>query len=244
MEKRLQVIFIFLFTWFAAHAQTGDPGDLRRRNVSDTILGRRTLVVPNPFNATRTLRRLFPGKFYNLSDAKDKNQLISWICNRCKPKTYPDLNGEDGDSVTLFPDPGGEATRLINVFSYTDSSGNEHKVMSFNHSGYDPDGIQMGRFTGGLLGMARFVRIDSGWRLQVFQPAIAAYGSFSHAPILEPLLIGKDQYAFMIDHGNGPPGGPFVENDYLIAEVGGTYRQILAADSVAKTAWDDSPGAW
>lgn len=117
MEKRLQIFFIFLFIWITAHAQVGGSGDLLRRNISDTILGRRTLVVPNPFNATRALLRLFPGKFYDLGDGKDKNQLISWMCNRCQARSYSDVNGADDDSIRKFPDPGGEATRLIDVFS-------------------------------------------------------------------------------------------------------------------------------
>lgn len=64
------------------------------------------------------------------------------------------------------------------------------------------------------------------------------------APTPHPILIGKDQYAFLIDHVNGPPGGPFWESDYLIAEVGGTYRQILVDYATGKTAGDDSRSFW
>jgi len=116
--------------------------------------------------------------------------------------------------------------------------------MSFNHSSYDPDGLQMARFCGGLLGMAGFVRTDSGWRLQTFEPAIGAYGSFSQAPTPRPLLIGEHQYAYMVVHVNGGPGGPFQTNDYLIADIGGRYRQILAAYNCERTKSDDGQSSW
>src|SRR6185503_3756970 len=148
---------------------------------------------------------LFPGKWYDLSARSGyKDQLISWYCPACKTAIYTDANTEYGDTIQ-FPYPGGVATRLINVFSYTDSSGKQYKLISFNHSAYDPDGLQTSRFTGGLLGMAKFVRIDSGWQLQIFQPAIGAYGSFSQAPAPEPIRIGDHQYAYMIPHVNGGP---------------------------------------
>ncbi|MDP4217933.1 MAG: hypothetical protein Q8927_17150, partial [Bacteroidota bacterium] len=144
---------------------------------------------------------------------------------------YANANTEEvsPEDSAYFPSPGGVATRLLNVFTYTDSSGKQHKLMSFNHSGYDPDGIQTGRFMGGLLGMARFIRIDSGWKLEVFQPAIGAYGAFSQSPAPLPLLIGDHQYAYMIEHANGAPGEPYQQDDYLIADIGSSYRQILCA---------------
>lgn len=92
--------------------------------------------------------------------------------------------------------------------------------------------------------MAKFVRIDSGWQLQVFQPAIGAYGSFSQAPAPEPILIGDDQYAFMISHVNGGPGGPFQKIKYLIAEVSGSYRQILSVYGAGRTDGEDSISRW
>jgi hypothetical protein len=144
----------------------------------------------------------------------------------------------------LFPDRGGVATRLLNVFSYIDSSGKEIKVMSFNHSGYDPDGIQTGRFSGGLLGFATFVHIDRGWLLEKFQPAIAAYGAFSQAPVPQPLKIGEGQFGFVIDHMNGGPGGPFWQDTYLIAEVDGAFRQILMAYGTGRTVGFEGRSSW
>ena len=116
--------------------------------------------------------------------------------------------------------------------------------MSFNHSDYDPDGMQTGRFTGGLLGLARFTRIDSGWTLQVFQPAIGAYGSFSAAPTPHPLLIGDHQYAYMIIHVNGGPGGPFRQDNYLIAEVADSFKQVLFAYNCGREQGGDSICKW
>jgi len=224
-----------------ALAQAPPSGDLKCKSVSDTILGQRLLALPDPFNPKRALLSLFPGKWYDLSQPKYINQLISWRCPRCTPKIYPDVNEMD---TLQFPDPDGVATRLLNVFSYTDSSGKDVKIMSFNHSGYDPDGIQSGRFSGGLVGFANFARVDSNWRLEKFQPAIAAYGSFSQAPKPQPLEIGNRQYGFMIDHLNGGPGGPFWQNIYLIADVDGAFREILAAYGTGRTTGFDGKSSW
>jgi len=242
----LFITLLFLFPNKDTSAQALPSGDLGIKKLPDTILSRRTLIVPDPFNATRALRGLFPGKWYDLTaGSKYKDQLISWVCPRCKMTMYEDANSEYGDVDTVrFPYSGGVATRLIKVFSYTDSSGKQYKVMSFNHSPYDPDGLQTMRFRGGLLGMAKFVRIDSGWQLQIFQPAIGAYGSFSQAPIPEPILIGDGQYAYMIVHVNGGPGGPFWRNNYLIAEVNGSYRQILSAYSTGRTDGFEGKSSW
>lgn len=93
--------------------------------------------MPDPFNATRALRRLFPGKWYDLSTGpREVNRLISWICPACKPVVYDEASWLD---TTWFPDPSGVATRLIDVFSYTDTAGKQYKLISFNHSVYDPD---------------------------------------------------------------------------------------------------------
>jgi len=143
-----------------------------------------------------------------------------------------------------FPSRGGVATRPITLFSYIDSEGRPNKVISFNHSEYDPDGLQYGRFFGGILGIARFVQVDSGWQLAIFQPAIGAYGAFSSSPPPEPLLIGDHQYGYIIDHQNGPPGGPFEQDKYLVAEVGKSYRQILAAYDTRRYNVDSINCSW
>ncbi|MBS1605481.1 MAG: hypothetical protein JST42_22650, partial [Bacteroidetes bacterium] len=159
------VVLILLWIAGTMLAQAPPAGDLQCKSVSDTILGLRLLVLPDPFSPKRALAGLFPGKWYDLSQPKLANQLISWKCPRCTPKIYPDVNEMD---TLRFPDPDGVATRLLNVFACSDSNGREVKVMSFNHSGYDPDGMQTGRFSGGLLGFATFVHVDSSWRLEKF----------------------------------------------------------------------------
>ena len=241
IPRSTAVLFLHLWMFGSTFAQVPPSGDLKCKSVSDTILGQRILMLPAPFSPTRALTRLFPGKWYDLSQPKCTNQLISWRCPQCAPKIYPDVNEMD---TLRFPDPDGVATRLLSVFSYTDSSGREVKVISFNHSGYDPDGFQTGRFSGGLLGFAAFVHMDSRWQLEKFQPAIAAYGAFSQAPKPQPLEIGEGQYGFVIDHVNGGAGGPFWRNTYLIADVYGTFRQILAAYGTGKTAGFDGKSSW
>lgn len=241
IHRFIAVLFLPLWITGSALAQASHSGDLKCKTVSDTILGQRVLVLPDPFSPMRALARLFPGKYYDLSQPEFTNQLISWKCPRCTLKIYPDFNEMD---TLRFPDPGGVATRLLNVFSFTDSSGRAVKVMSFNHSGYDPDGIQTGRYSGGLLGFATFMHVDRNWRLEMFQPAIAAYGAFSQAPKPKLLKIGEGQYGFVIDHMNGGAGGPFWQSTYLIADVGGAFRQILAADGTGRTTGFDGKSSW
>lgn len=231
MMKRLFVIAL-LQTGLAAACYAQSDEYLQKKNVPDTILQPRSLVLAGTFNAQKALLQLFPGKYYNLSKDKYRNELINWECKTCKPKPYPDVNG-DGDAV--FPYAEGVATRLINEMDFKDSTGLQYKVISFNHSVFDEEGLQTSRFTGGLLGLAKFVLTDGGWKLRMFQPAIKAYGAFSNCPAPKPLLIGNDQYAFMIKHSNGPGGGPFDGALFLVAGINGGYQQVMAAYGTERT---------
>jgi hypothetical protein len=207
--------------------------DLVKKNVNDSILQNRNLSVPARFDAQKALLQLFPGKYYNLSKKSGyHNELINWECKGCKTKTYEDVNE---DAAPAFPFAMGVATRLLNVMDYKDSLGNAYKVISFNHSEFDEDGAMTSRFTGGLLGLAKFVQTGNGWKLKAFQPAIAAYGAFSKCPDPKPLLIGQNQYAFMIKHSNGGGGGPFNGAYFLIAGTNGAYQQVMAAYGIEKT---------
>jgi hypothetical protein len=224
-------------------SQTGDE-PLKKKNVSDTVLLQtRSLLVPLPFNPQKVLLSLFPGEYYNLSKANYKNELINWECKSCKPKSYPDVNE---DAVAPFPFARGVATRVINVMDFKDSKGVPYKIMSFNHSEYDEDGTQTSRFTGGLLGLAKFTLTEKGWKLVFLQPAIAAYGAFSSCPAPKPVMIGEDQYAFMIKHSNGGGGGPFDGNLYLIGGAGGRYQELMAAYGIERTKMAEQDGlcAW
>lgn len=221
---------------------TAQEGDLQKKNLSDTILlPTRTLQVKGTFDGLKVLRLLFPGKYYDLSSGNYKNQLINWECKNCKPKPYIDEN--EGSSYD-FPYAEGTATRLLKVYSYKDSSGTEYKMLTFNHSEFDPDGAQISRFTGGTIGFAKFTLVDSVWTLKYFQPAAGAYGAFSQCPTPELLLIGHDQYAFMLKSSNGGAGGPFYGNLYLIAGADGTYKEVLSANWVERTNVDENMSAW
>lgn len=217
-------------------AQTGGGVDMVKKNVSDTILQNRTLLLAGTFDAQKAMLQLFPGKYYSRSYGKEgKDELVNWECKTCQSKVYPDANQEE---VEAFPFRDGVATRVINVMDFKDSSGMQYKVVAFNHSVFDAEGLQVSRFTGGLLGLAKFVLTDQGWKLRMYQPAIASYGAFAQCPTPRPLLIGKDQYAFVLPHSNGPGGGPFTKDYYLVAGINGGYQQIMAAYGVAKTQVD------
>lgn len=211
-----------------------------RPNLSDTVLKKnRTLFIRDSLNPAIVLQKLFPGKKYNLDN---KSFLISWQCKKCIPNKYPDVNGVEGDQQ--FPYEEGVATRLINVIDYTDAAGSRYKLLSFNHSEYDTDGLQTGRFSGGLLGVAKFRQIDGGWEMRSFEPAIAAFGAFSQCPAPQPLQIGNDQYAFIINHSNGAAGGPYNTDLYLIAGINGSYKPIPLSQNVERFNVDKKHSAW
>ncbi|MBN9297013.1 MAG: hypothetical protein J0I41_08370 [Filimonas sp.] len=217
------------FTFFAILlSAVSFSQDLQKANLPDTILKtNRTLIMPDSLDAMAALRKLFPGKFYSLGDKKAKNELISWECKSCAATTYNDVNEIEGPQQ--FPYKEGVATRLLSVINYTDAKGNRFKLVAFNHSVYDEDGLQTSRFSGGLVGVAKFSKFPGGWEMKSFEPAIAAYGAFSSAPSLKPLQIGEDQYAFTLLHYNGGGGGPAYGTLYMIGGYDGRYRQLLDA---------------
>lgn len=235
-------IAFLLLTVHSLFAQQKEQPIIQLKEVRDTILGSRSLVLPDPFDAKKAMLALFPGKYYNLSEKNYKNELISWRCKGCTVKTYPDVNGVEEDPQ--FPFSNGVATRLINVMDIGDSKGGKYKYIAFSHSVYDEEGLLTGRFSGGLLGLAKFTFTNGSWVLRSFDPAIAAYGAFSSCPTPKPLLIGEDQYAFLIKHTNGGGGGPFGSNYYLIAGVNGAYREIMQAYDVELSDTEDKESSW
>lgn len=230
--KRIPILITVLAGMLFAGYTHAEDETLKKKNLSDTVLLARNLVVPDPFDAQKALQQLFPGYYYNLSSDNYTNELISWECRTCTPKACADVNQVE---ETVFPASSGVATRLINVMDFSDSAGGKYKVISFNHSDYDADGIQTSRFTGGILGMAKFMLTPQGWKLRMFQPEIGAYGAFSQCPTPIPLLIGQDQYAFVIKHLNGGAGGPFNGAYFLIAGANGAYKQVMAVYGVERT---------
>lgn len=196
---------------------------IQLKSVCDTILNpTRTLKIADPFDGLKTMQKLFPGKLYKLSD---NNTFLSWKCKNCKPSAYTDVNGVEGDQ--MFPYKDGVATRLLDNISYTDSKGNQFRLLFFNHSDYDTDGAQTGRFSGGLIGVAKFAKNDKVWEMRSFQPAIGAFGAFSRAPSPKLLEIGDDQYAFTLIHSNGGAGGPYYDYLYLIVGFNGKYQPLM-----------------
>lgn len=214
----------FLFLIFTSICSAQDD-IVQLKNVSDTILNpKRTLSIADPLDPAKTMQKLFPGKLYNLSD---HNTFLSWKCKNCKPTSYIDVNGEEADP--LFPYSQGVATRLLSNIDYTDSKGNQFKLLFFNHSVYDEDGLQTSRFTGGLLGVAKFAKNDKLWEMRSFQSAVAAFGAFAQSPKPKLLEIGEDQYAFTLLHVNGGGGGPFDGTLYLVVGLDGKYQPVMEA---------------
>ncbi|PZF73505.1 hypothetical protein [Taibaiella soli] len=241
MNRYKIILFLLLFS-FVAKAQKPD-GDLLIKNLPDTVLsGNRTLLVPGSFDGMAALRKLFPGKYYNLEASGYKDKLISWECKSCKPKKYEDVNGVEDNPV--FPFEGGVATRMITVIDLSDANGKQYKMLAFNHSVYDPDGMQTGRFSGGLLGLAKFTKTDSGWLLRSFDPAVAAYGAFASCPTPQVIKIGDDQFAFYLRHLNGGAGGPYDESFFVIAGANGKYSQVLATYGEGRTDGMDDQSSW
>jgi len=239
---RYKFTLFCLLISFITKAQTFD-GDLLMNNLPDTILSaNRILLISGQFDGMTVLQKLFPGKYYNLDTDGYKNEIVSWQCKSCKRKTYVDANamGENPD----FPFKEGIATRLIEVINLSDGNGGQYKILAFNHSTYDPDGDQTGRFIGGLLGLAKFTKTDKGLLMCSFDPAIAAYGAFSNCPVPKVLMIGEDQYAFWIDHENGGAGGPYDHYYFVIAGANGKYKQVLSSYEAGRSDASQDQSNW
>ncbi|KUJ62343.1 hypothetical protein AR687_07730 [Flavobacteriaceae bacterium CRH] len=235
MRRILSSIVSFLFISICS-AQNDDIVQLK--NVSDTILNtKRTLFVSGQLDPLKTMQKLFPGKLYNMSD---HNTFMSWKCKSCKPVAYTDANGEEGDQ--LFPYTNGVATRLLTTIDYSDSKGNQFKFLVFNHSVYDADGLQTSRFTGGLLGVAKFAKNDNTWEMKSFQPAIQAFGSFAQSPVPKLVQIGEDQYALTLVHANGGGGAPYSGNLYLLVGFDGKYQPLMEVNYY--TLFNSSSSEW
>lgn len=233
--KYLLLGLISLSFSLGTSAQSADE-EMVTKELKDSVLGPRNLVVPGTFNAERALIHLFPGKVYH----KDKQLVINWTCKSCKGIPYEDVNGDIENAK--FPMENGVATRLMNEMDFKDASGKAYKVISFNSSDFDPDGLQMVRFQGGVLGLAKFVLTDEGWKLRMFTPAVGAFGSFSQAPTPKPLQIGEDQYAFVVRHSNGAGGDAYHATAFLVAGINGVYKVIMMAGGVEKT--NDPESGW
>ncbi|RED27175.1 hypothetical protein BD847_1111 [Flavobacterium cutihirudinis] len=213
---------IFLVSTFCLAQQS----DVQLKNVNDTILNsKRVLKIAEPFDGIKTMQKLFPGKLYKL---EDDNTFISWNCKACKPTAYLDVNGVEGDQ--MFPYQDGVATRLLSNIDYTDSKGNQFKLLTFNHSVYDMDGLQTGRFSGGLIGVAKFAKNGKVWEMRSFQPAVFACGAFSRAPQPKLVEIGEDQFALTVVHSNGGPGAPYSGFLYLLVGFEGKYQLLMEVD--------------
>lgn len=230
---KILLCLLTLLTWAqVAVAQE----DLPIRAVSDTILGKRHLAVSDPFDSVKVLRKLFPGALG--ADRYHKSgKIIDWSCPTCPVRSYPNAFM---DEPQKFPYEDGTATRVLKVTETRDSLGVRYKFLFVNHSPYDEDGLQTGRFEGGLLGVAVFAFTDSAWELRLFQPAIAAYGSYSQCP--DPELIADG--TFLIRSVNGPAGGPFQEDDYVLQINGGRFKQVLAAYRMGMTKGIDWNSHW
>jgi hypothetical protein len=214
--------FSFLFLLFNSVCFAQED-IVQLKSVNDTILNpKRMLSIPDPMDPVKTMQKLFPGKLYNLSD---HNTFLSWKCKNCKSLPFTDVNGVEGDQ--LFPYQQGVATRLLSSIDFSDSKGNQFRILTFNHSVYDEDGLQTGRFSGGLLGIAKFAKNGNVWEMRSFQPAVAAFGAFAQCAKPKLLEIGEDQYAFTLLHVNGGAGGPFEGYLYLVAGFDGKYQPIM-----------------
>lgn len=225
--RHLHLFFILFFSSVCL----AQEADIELKNINDTILNpKRVLKIQDPLDAVKTMQKLFPGKLYKLSD---HNTFISWNCKTCKPLPFIDVNGVEGDQ--LFPYSEGVATRLLANIDYSDSKGNQFKILAFNHSYYDADGLQTGRFSGGLLGLAKFAKNGNAWEMRSFQPAVAAFGAFAQCPTPKLIQIGEDQFAFTLLHVNGGAGGPFEGYFYIVAGFDGKYQPILEANNYQLT---------
>lgn len=225
--RQITLLFVLLFSSFCFAQET----DIKLKNVSDTILNpKKILKVNNQFDGIQIMQKLFPGNLYHFAD---KNTFLSWKCKSCSPTAFTDVNGVEGDQ--MFPYAEGVATRLLTTLDYSDSKGNQFKILAFNHSVHDEDGLQTGRFSGGLLGLAKFAKNGNSWEMKSFQPAVAAFGAFARCPAPKLVEIGEDQYAISLVHANGGAGAPYNGYFYLIAGFDGKYQPLMEVDNYSLT---------
>ena len=86
MRKHLFVITCLQLSILTVVFGQSPAEALKKKNVSDTILQNRSLLLQGTFDAQRALLQLFPGKHYRLTDGKNVNEMIKWDCKRCAAK--------------------------------------------------------------------------------------------------------------------------------------------------------------
>ena len=216
------ILFLFIFSLFIVNS-FGQQSTIVKKNVSDTILNeKRTLNIPSDsFHSMKVMQKLFPGKLYDLSSKDYQDFFISWECKKCRPAVNIERE---------FPYTDGVITRLRKTINYKDSKGNEFKILVFNHSSFFENEEDKRHGIKGILGLAKFAKINGNWQIRSFQPAVGEFGSYGQCPAPDLIVIGGDQYALTLNNKFKLNGGPTISSLILIAGNNGKYSRILTVD--------------
>ena len=231
---------LFCMMPYLAPAQTDMAERLNTRDLLPTAFPQKDISVADPFDPQAALLQLFPG---DTATGIQGERVISWACTACPASSYKDANGELGAGEQASFPPREVSTRLLKVIKVQDSTGS-YLFLSFNHNPYDPDGMQTGRFSGGILGIAKFAKAGQSWLLRSVSPAIGAYGAFQQCASPQLVALGDGQYGFLETHMNGGAGGPCWEDYFIIAGINGQYRQVGYVPATARRYTGKGMSAW
>lgn len=182
--------------------------------------------VSDPFEPILALHALFPGNF-RLEDNEYTDyrmELIWWNCPGCPKKklSYEYLGDESYDfpfsdnNTTLFT-----ANVVLGEQEY------EKRLLVFNtYRDFFPEFL--GRFSGGIMGMAMFAKDSKGWKLTHFSSALGEFGSFSSAFVPGIIRVGKQNWLFDCTYSNGGAGGAYTPVVSFFVNKGKSFERVYS----------------
>jgi len=182
------------------------------------------MLVSDPFEPILALHALFPGNF-RLEDNEYTDyrmELIWWNCPGCPKKklSYEYLGDEEYD----FPFSDNNTT-LFTAQIVLGEEQFEKRLLVFNtYRDYYPEFV--GRFSGGIMGMALFAKDSKGWKLTHFSSALGEFGSFSSAFVPGIIRVGKQNWLFDCTYSNGGAGGAYTPVVSFFVNKGKSFERV------------------
>jgi hypothetical protein len=182
------------------------------------------MIVPDPFEPILALHAILPGNF-KLEDNEytdSRMELIWWNCPNCPKKkiTYEYI----GDDAYDFPFDDINTTLFTASFDLGEKE-NEKRLLVFNtYHDFYPEFV--GRFSGGIMGLAMFTRDAKGWKLTNFSSALGEFGSFSSAFVPGIVRVGKHNWLFDCTYSNGGAGGAYTPVVSFYINKGKSFERV------------------
>jgi hypothetical protein len=179
------------------------------------------LSLKHPFNSYQALFKLFPGRYF----ASDGNVSLSWwTSSATKKKKFPNWSyaWDPYEETDIFPWKESQTEHLA-TYKYTNAKGEECILYSVSSTEFSSGVIHCGRFTGGILGMALFIRENDQWMLKKFNPAVGCYGNYACAFIPNKAKTQQGEEVFYFTGSNGGAGGPYIGNHFVVIPTDTSY---------------------